>query len=153
EEEERRPRLEQRILRDQLLVALLQRAQVLFLLFGQLLEDRAPPRVARQARGARVELEAAALGGDRHAQRVAREDELGRRAVDRRRLLARPALLARAVDLDDLLRRREVARGRDLLHQRLDVRAEELRRAMARRADQMKVARVTVRRLEARAPL
>src|SRR5215813_1705900 len=35
EEEERRPRLEQRILRDQLLVALLQRAQVLFLLFGQ----------------------------------------------------------------------------------------------------------------------
>src|SRR5262249_18060397 len=41
----------------------------------------------------------------------------------------------------------------DLLHQRLDVRAEELRRAMARRADQMKVARVAVRRLEARAPL
>src|SRR6185503_17430689 len=71
EEEERRPRLEQRILRAQLAIPALQRAEVLLLFFGQLLEHRAAARVLGQARSARVELQAAALGRNRHPQRVA----------------------------------------------------------------------------------
>ena len=53
----------------------------------------------------------------------------------RRRRRAGAAVLARAVDLDDRLRRLEAARRGDLLDQRLDVGAEELRRAMAGVAD------------------
>src|SRR5262249_54246881 len=83
---------------------------------------------------------------------VAREDELGRGAVERRRLPPRPALVARAIDLHDRLGRREVSGCGDLLEQRLDVGAQEFRRAVTRRADEVEVARVAVRRLEARAP-
>ena len=71
----------------------------------------------------------------------------------RRHLLAGAALLARAEDLDDGLCRREIARGGDLLDERLDVRAEKLGRAVADVADEMKVARVAVGRLEPRTAL
>src|SRR4051812_40039888 len=67
EEQERRPRFELRIARQQLAVALLEGAEV-FLLFGrELLENGAAARIPGQAGGAGVEVEAAALGGDRHA--------------------------------------------------------------------------------------
>jgi hypothetical protein len=46
---------------------------VLDLIVSQPLEDPAGRTVARDFRGARVELTAAALGGDRDAHRVARE--------------------------------------------------------------------------------
>ena len=117
------------------------------------MKTRPAARVARDGRGARVELEAAALGRDRDAQRVAREQQLRRAAVDRRRLASGPAALAVAVDLDDALARGEVARGRDLLDERLDVGAEELGRLVAGLADQMEVPRVPVRVLEAEAAL
>ncbi len=125
EEQERRPRLELRILLQQLAVARLELAEMLLLLLGQLLEHAAAARVARDARGARVELQAAALGGNRDPQRVAREQQLGRAALGG----GRPpgaARLARAVDLQHALARREVARRRHLFDQRLDVGAEEL---------------------------
>ena len=104
EKQERRPRLELRILLQQLAVARLERAEVLLLLLGQLLEDAAAARVARDARGARVELEAAALGRDRDAQRVAREEQLGHAAFGDRRP-AGPARFARAVNLQHALPR------------------------------------------------
>ena len=56
---------------------------------------------------------------------------------------------ARAVNLQHALPRREIARGSHFLEQRLDVRAEELERAVAVLADQMKVPRVPVGVLEA----
>src|SRR5262245_38508663 len=152
EEQKRRPRFELRVLRDQFLVALLQRAEVFLFFFVQFLEDGAAARVFGDAGGARVELEAAALGSDCHSERVASEDEFGGGAVDRRRLPAGAALFARAEDLHHLLRRREVARAGDFFHQRFDVGAQELRRTVAGRTDQVIVARVAVRRLEARAP-
>ena len=98
----------------------------------------------------RVELQPAALGGNRNAQRVAREQQLARRAFLGRRPPG-PARLARPVDLHDALPRRKAARRRDFLDQRLDVRAEELVRAVAGLADQMKVPRMTVGVLEAEA--
>ena len=55
--------------------------------------------------------------------------------------------------MDHRLRRREVARRRDLLHQRLDVRAEEFRGAVTLGANQVEMAGVAKRRLEARMPL
>ena len=90
---------------EQLAVARLERAEVLLLFVGELLEHAAAARVARERGRARVELEAAALGGDRDPQRVAREEQLGRRAVDRRRGRPGPAGLARAVDLQHALAR------------------------------------------------
>ena len=54
EEQERRPRLELRILREQLAIALLERPEVLLLFVGELLEHRAAARVAGHARAARV---------------------------------------------------------------------------------------------------
>ena len=59
------------------------------------------------------------------------------------------ARLAGAVDLDDALARGEAARRRHFLDQRLDVGAEELVRAVAGLADQVKVARMAVGVLEA----
>ena len=57
------------------------------------------------------------------------------------------------MDLQHALARREAARGRDLLDQRLDVGAEELERPVAGLADQMEVPRMPVRMLEAEAAL
>ena len=105
EEEERRLRLELRVLLQQLAVARLERAEVLLLLVGELLEDAAAARVAGDAGGAGVELEAAPFGGDRDAQRIARKQQLGRAAFDRRRTPG-AAGLARAVDLQHALPRR-----------------------------------------------
>src|SRR6266851_508662 len=153
EEQERGARLELRVLSQQLAVPLLERAQMLPLLRGELLEDRAAARVARHAGRARIELQAAALGGDRDAQRVPRKDQLGCRAVDRRSLPACPAFLAGPDDLDDRLSGREAARRRNLLDQRFDVGAEEFGRTAACAADQMEMAWMAERRLEARAAL
>ena len=62
------------------------------------------------------------------------------------------ALLARAVNLHDALRRTEAARRRHFLDQRLDVRAEELERSAAGLADQMEMPRLPVGMLEAESP-
>jgi hypothetical protein len=59
------------------LVSRLKRAQVVFLLLGQTLEDRATPFVPREARRPGVEVEAAPLGGNGDAQGVPGEQELG----------------------------------------------------------------------------
>src|SRR5262245_43825212 len=152
EEEEGRTRFELRIARGERRVTLLQRAEMLALLGGELLEHRAPAAIPGERGGTRIEFEAAALGRDRHPQGVAREHAVGRRAVNRRRFPAGPAFLAGAENLHHRLGRREVSRRRDLFHQRLDVRAQKLRRTMAGRADEMKVSRVAERRLETRAP-
>ena len=103
EEEERRPRLELRILLQQLLVAGLERTEMLFFLFCQLFEDAAAPWVTRQARGATVELQPAALGGYCNPQRIASEEQLRSAALDSCRP-ARAAGLARTVDLQTLCR-------------------------------------------------
>ena len=46
----------------------------------------------------------------------------------------------------------EKVRGPDLFHQRFDIGAEKLRRAVARRANEVEMPRVAVRRLEPGAP-
>ena len=124
---------------------------MLALLLGQPLEDASAARVARQARGAGIELEPAALGGDRNAQGVAREQQLGRPSLGDRRP-AGPAGFARAVNLQHALARRETARRGHFLDQRFDVGAEELERPVAGLADQVEVARVAIGVLEAERP-
>ena len=123
---------------------------MLLLLLGELLEHAPPARILGHPRAARIELQAAPLGGDGDAQRVAREQQLGRAAFRRRRAPG-PARFAGAVDLQDALPRREVARRRHFLEQRLDVRAQELERPVAGLADEMKVPRMAVGVLEAEA--
>src|SRR5439155_25043494 len=113
----------------------------------------APPPVAGQAGGARIKLEAAALGRDRDQKRVPREHTFRGRAVDRARRAAGLALLAGAVDLHDGLRRGKFARGRHLLDERLDVRAQKLGRPVAGGADEMKMPWMAVRGLESRVAL
>ncbi len=61
EEQERRTRLEQRVLGKEVAIALLERVQVVPFFAREALEDAAAPGVFCEARGARVELEAAAL--------------------------------------------------------------------------------------------
>src|SRR5262249_19616186 len=146
EEQKRRVRLERGTAGRERRVPRLERRQVLALFAREPLEDAAAARIARHPGGARVELEAAALGRNRDPQRVAREDALGRRAVDRRGGRAGPAGFADAVDLDDGLRHGEASRLGHFFDERLDVGAQKLRGSVAARADQMKVAGVTVRR-------
>ena len=66
---------------------------------------------------------------------------------------AEAAILALAVNLQHALPRGEVAHCGDLLDQRLDVRAEEFRRLVARLANQVEMPRVPVGVLEPEAPL
>ena len=75
EEEERWARLELGIAPQQLAIARLEFAEVFLLLHRQILKDLATARILGHARRAGVEIEAAALGGDRNAQRVAREHQ------------------------------------------------------------------------------
>src|SRR5438132_12552837 len=82
EKQKRRPRLELGVAGDQVAIPFFERTQVFLFFARELLEDRPPARILRERGGARVELEAALLGRDRHAKRVAREHELGRRTVD-----------------------------------------------------------------------
>src|SRR4051812_19670027 len=116
---------------------------MLLLFLRQLLEHAPPPCVARDTRRPRIEVQAAALRRDRDPQRIAREQQLWRPFVAD---LRPPGLagLAGPVDLQDALPRREAARRRDLLDQRLDVGAEELERAVALLANQMKMPRMAV---------
>ena len=152
EEEERRLRFERGIGGHQLAVAGLELAEVFLLLAGQPLEHLLAARIAREPRRARIELEAAALGRDGDAQRVAREDRLG---GHRRRLgrLAGAAVLARAVDLQDALRGAKLRAVGHFFEQRLDIRAQELERLIAGLADEVEVPRMAVRVLEPEAAL
>src|SRR5262249_16214798 len=117
-----------------------------------LLEDAAAAGVAGDARGARVELEAAAFGCDGDAERIAREQQL-RHAAFRDRRPSGAAGFAGTVNLQDALARGEPAGGSDLLDQRLDIRAQELERSIAALADQVEVPRVPVGVLEAETAL
>src|SRR5205814_3196060 len=92
EEQERRTGLELRIAREQLAVARLELAQMLLLFGREIVEHLPAAGVFRNARGARVELETAALGCDRNPQRVAREQQVAVPHVDAR-MAARPAFL------------------------------------------------------------
>src|SRR6266545_4885336 len=130
EEEERRPRFKLRVARHQLAVAPFELAEVLFLFRRQIVKHLAAARIACDLCGARVELEPAALGGNRDTQRIAGEQEV-RVAGLGAAVTSRAALFARAVNLDDALRRTEAARGRDFLDERLDVRAEKFERPAA----------------------
>jgi hypothetical protein len=56
------------------------------------------------------------------------------------------------MDLEHALTRRESARRRDLFEKRFDVRAEELERAVTALADEMEMAGMSVRMLEAKPP-
>ena len=58
---------------------------MLLLLLGQLLEHAPSALILRHPCPARVELEAAALGGDGNPQRVPGEQQLGGAAFNRRR--------------------------------------------------------------------
>ena len=142
-------RFEPRVLLEQFLVAILERLQVMHFLGRELAEDLARPRILDQLDAAAVELHAAALGRDRDAQRVAREQQLRIDALFSGG--AGAARFAGAVDLHHGLPRGEGARGRDFFDQLLDVRAQELVRAVAGLADQVEVARMAVGMLEAEA--
>ena len=114
---------------------------------GELLKHGAAALILGEPGGAGVELQAASLRRDGHAQRVPGEHQLRGGAVDRRGLLARPAVVAGPEDLHDRAGGREAARRRNLLHERFDIRAQKLRRSMALGADQMKMPGMPVRRL------
>src|SRR4029079_2152037 len=73
EKQKRRTRLQLRILGVEVAIPLLQRAEVLLLLFGEPLENSAPSRIFRDARRTRVELQPASLGRNGHSQRIAGE--------------------------------------------------------------------------------
>ena len=148
EEQERRPRLELGILLEQLLVTVLEGLEVMDFLGGELAEDLPRARILHELDAASVEFHAAALGGDGDAHRVAREQHLGRGRLFVRGA-AGGARLARAVDLDDALPRGESARRRHFFDERLDVGAEELVRAVAGLADQVKVTRMPIGMFEA----
>ena len=147
EEQECRPRLEARILLEQLLVAVLERLQMVHFFGGELAKYLPRPRILHQLDAAPVKLHAAALGGNRDPQCVAREQQL---RID---VLfgcgTGAARFTGAVDLHHGLSRGERARERDFFHQLLDVRAQELVRAVAGLADQVKVARMAIRMFEA----
>src|SRR5687768_6136762 len=68
EEQERRTRFELRIAQQQLVVACFQRGQVFLLLQREVVEHLAAARIFGHACRARVELEAAPLGGNGNAQ-------------------------------------------------------------------------------------
>src|SRR4029079_6317176 len=76
----------------------------------------------------------------------------GGHSVDRRRAGSRAARFAGTEYLYGRLLRLESACRGDLVDQRFDVRAQEFGRLMTRRADEVKVARMPERRLEARSP-
>src|SRR5207244_66411 len=118
--------------------------QVLPLFGSEPLEHGPAARIFGEIRRASVELETAPLGRNGNPQRVARKDQLGCRAADRAGLATGPAFFARAVDLYHRLGGGEAARRRDFLHERFDVRAQELRRLMAGRANQMEMPRVPI---------
>src|SRR6185436_2707775 len=73
EEKKGRPRLEQRVLGNQLAIAPFECAEMLFFFPGQLLEDAAAAWIGRDRGRPGVKLQPAPLGGDRDAQRVSRK--------------------------------------------------------------------------------
>ncbi len=150
EKQERRPRLQPRILLEQVLVAALERLQVMDFFGRQLAEHLARARVLHQLDAAPVELHAAAFGGNRDAQRVARKQQLGVGGLVVGRAPG-AAGFAGAIDLHHALARGEGAGRRHFLDERLDVGAEEFVRAVAGLADQVEVARVPVGMLESKA--
>src|SRR5687767_3623589 len=117
EKEKRGTRLQLGIHLEQLRVSRFERAEMFFLFFRKFLKDRAPAKILGDTRGAGVELEAAALGRDRDAQRVARENHLGGAALRSGRL-AGLTFLARAVDLHHALLAGEFSRRGHLFDER-----------------------------------
>jgi hypothetical protein len=124
EEQKRRSCLQLGIVLEQLSVPRFERRKVLLLFLCELLKNAPSPRVLRNPRRARIELESATLGCDGNAQRIPREYRFRRATLSGR--TAGLALLACTVDLHDALLGGEVARGRDFLNQCFDVGAEEL---------------------------
>src|SRR5262245_5274428 len=147
EEEKGWPRLELRILFEQLFVPSLQGAEMFAFLVGKPLKQLSPMPIARDQCCPRVKLEAASLSGDGNAQRIACKQQLGRSAINRRGL-ACSAFFACAVNLQHALTLREIPGSRDLFNDRLNVGAQEFERPVAGLADQMEMARMTVGMLE-----
>jgi hypothetical protein len=125
---------------------------MVFLFFGQLPEDSSPARVLGHPCRPGIEVKAAPLGCDRNPQCIAGEEQFRHAPLGEWRPTG-SARVAGAVDLENALTRSESARRGNLLDQRLDVRAEEFERPAAGPADQVKVARMPVRMLEAETPL
>src|SRR4030095_8126389 len=153
EEQERRTRFELWVAAEQFAVARLEFAQVFLLLHREILEHLPAPRVLGDACRAGIEVEAAALGRNRDAHGVAREDEVGMPFRARHRGAPGPALFTGSVDLHHALRCGETARRSHFLDRTFNVGAEELERTMAALADEMKVTGLTVRVLEPETPL
>src|SRR3954471_463046 len=119
EEQEGRAGLEMRVAPQQLGVPILECGQMFLFLGGKVVEDLATAGVLGHARRAGVELEPAALGGNRDAERVPREHQIAVAMVGLGRMAASsPAVLTLPVNLNHALRRGETARGSDLLDQR-----------------------------------
>src|SRR5262245_52660485 len=97
---------------------------MLFLLGGEIVKDLAAARIARDASGPRIELQATAFGGDGDPQRVTRKQQIGvaRLGIG---VTSRTALFAGAVNLHNALRRGKTASRGDFLDERLDVRAQK----------------------------
>src|SRR5215203_4536314 len=132
EEEKRRPGLQLRVPPQQLGVTLFERREVFLLLGCEVLENFAAPRITGDPGGAGVEVQTAALGGNRDTQRVAREHEVGVAVIGScRQVAAAAAVLTLPVHLHHALGSGEPTRGGNLLDQSLDVRAEELERFVA----------------------
>ena len=144
--------LDVRILGPHLLVARLERRQMLLFLGREALEHPASPSVSDQPGAPGIELEAAALGRDGDAQGVAGEHLLGGGGGTRRAFSAL-AILAGPVDLHHALPRLEAAGLGDLGQEHLHVGAEELGRPVAGLADQVEVPGMAVRVLEAETAL
>ena len=137
---------------QQLGVPGLELAQMLLLLEREILEHLSPARILGHTGGAAIEVEPAALGGNRDAERVTREHEI-RVAAFERRGTAGAALLARAVDLHHALRGGKASRRRHFLDKPFDVGAEELEGPVTGLANEVEVTRLTVRMLEPEAAL
>src|SRR6516162_545826 len=119
----------------------------------ELPEHGAAARVLGHLSRPRVELQAAPLGRNRDAERVAGEHTFGRCAIERGcggRSGSLLAVLAGAMDLHHRLAGLESSGRRHLFDERLDIRAEELGGTVARAANQMKMMGMFVRGLEAR---
>ena len=148
EEQERRPRFELRIATQQLGIARFELAEMFLLLQRKVLEHFSTAGVFRHPRCTRVEIETAAFGRNRYAQRIPRKHEIGVTAFEARRA-PRATFLARAIDLDDALRGAEISGRGDFLDEPLNIGAQKLERPMTGLANEMEMPRLTVRVLEA----
>lgn len=146
-EEKRRLRFQRGISRNQIMVSRLESAKMLTLLGGQSTEHLAPDRVSGEPPRAGIEVETALFGCDRDAERVARKHGVSRDPG----VGLRPASATRltgAVDLHHALARREPADCGHLFNEGFDIRAQKLKRLVARLANQVEMTWMSVRMLE-----